>query len=90
MESSEDILLHIRGFVDHFFGCDYCREHFLEAFDGCKLDRCTLAPNDHEGAALWLWKMHNDVTLRVAKEDGREASLWPAVEELFFLSIWNF
>ncbi len=21
-----------------------------------RLDRCTLAPNDHEGAALWLWK----------------------------------
>ena len=29
--SLEDILLRIRGFVDHFFGCDYCREHFLEA-----------------------------------------------------------
>ena len=28
---SQDLLLHIRGFVDHFFGCDYCREHFLEA-----------------------------------------------------------
>jgi hypothetical protein len=27
----EELLLRVRGFVDNFFGCGYCREHFLEA-----------------------------------------------------------
>ena len=68
----------IRGFVENFFGCSYCRAHFLEAFDGCRLERCALGPMDQEGVAVWLWKMHNDVTLRVAKEDGREVPRpWP-------------
>lgn len=80
--AGEELLLRVRGFVENFFGCGYCREHFLEAFDGCKLERCSLAKDDLDGAALWLWKMHNDVTLRVAKEDGREIpSPWPSAED---------
>ncbi|OLP98205.1 Sulfhydryl oxidase 1 [Symbiodinium microadriaticum] len=80
--AGQELLTRIRGFVANFFGCQQCREHFLEAFDACKFDRCRLKADDTAGAALWLWKMHNDVTLRVAAENGRAMpTLWPAVED---------
>ncbi|CAE7353559.1 QSOX2 [Symbiodinium natans] len=80
--AGQELLTRIRGFVANFFGCQQCREHFLEAFDSCKFDRCHLKADDAAGAALWLWKMHNDVTLRVAAESGRPMpNLWPAVED---------
>ncbi|CAK9095531.1 unnamed protein product [Durusdinium trenchii] len=86
--AGQELLVRVRGFVDHFFGCSYCREHFLEAFDSCKLDRCVVEPEDISGAVLWLWKMHNDVTLRVAKEDGRKIpDPWPPSEDC--LECWN-
>ena len=30
----QDLLARMRGFVAFFFGCDYCRDHFLEAARG--------------------------------------------------------
>eukprot|EP00913_Durusdinium_trenchii_P029861 g27981.t1 len=57
----------------------------VRAFDSCKLDRCVVEPEDISGAVLWLWKMHNDVTLRVAKEDGRKIpDPWPPSEDAPF------
>ncbi|CAE7392001.1 QSOX1 [Symbiodinium pilosum] len=72
--AGQELLTRIRGFVSHFFGCQQCREHFLEAFDSCKFDHCHLRADDDAGAALWLWKMHNDVTLRVAAENNRNSA----------------
>ncbi|CAE7219791.1 QSOX1 [Symbiodinium sp. CCMP2592] len=54
--AGQELLTRIRGFVANFFGCQQCREHFLEAFDSCKFDRCRLKADDTAGAALWLWK----------------------------------
>lgn len=77
----EDALERIRGFVEHFFGCLDCRAHFLRSYDGCDLGRCHLPRGDSEAAALWLWRMHNDVTLRVAAENGaKQPSPWPSQE----------
>eukprot|EP00927_Polykrikos_kofoidii_P031619 TRINITY_DN27169_c0_g1_i1.p1 TRINITY_DN27169_c0_g1~~TRINITY_DN27169_c0_g1_i1.p1 ORF type:complete len:394 (-),score=74.51 TRINITY_DN27169_c0_g1_i1:86-1267(-) len=55
----------IRGFVEHFFGCSDCVSHFLAAFDGCFFGRCELEPQDGLGSALWLWRMHNNVSARL-------------------------
>ena len=30
----------IRNYVEHFFGCAHCRDHFLQLFDACDFGRC--------------------------------------------------
>lgn len=74
----EEALERIRSFVANFFGCLDCRAHFLRSFDGCDLGRCENPRGDGEAAALWLWKLHNDVTVRVAAENGAKLPApWP-------------
>lgn len=77
--SGEELLARVRGFVANFFGCTSCREHFLRAFDSCAFERCRLRADDQEGAARWLWQVHNDVTIRVAAESGSALPTeWPS------------
>lgn len=58
----------IRAFVDHFFQCSSCREHFLRMYDGCEYGRCA---DPFKGASkadrlvLWIWRAHNAVNARV-------------------------
>jgi hypothetical protein len=33
----------IRNYVEHFFGCAHCRDHFLALYDGCDFGRCDVA-----------------------------------------------
>mmetsp|Transcript_59593 Transcript_59593/g.192899 ORF Transcript_59593/g.192899 Transcript_59593/m.192899 type:complete len:254 (+) Transcript_59593:900-1661(+) len=74
-----EALPRIRGFVSHFFGCKECVQHWLHMYDSCQLGRCDLAPEDGRGAALWLWQVHNNVTLRVAAEQQRPIpEPWPS------------
>lgn len=74
----------IRNYVDHFFHCDECREHFIAAFDSCAHDRCTELKNtaklgakdetnhlqikEWEKLPLWLFQSHNAVNERLLKE----------------------
>ncbi|KAJ8608811.1 hypothetical protein CTAYLR_009354 [Chrysophaeum taylorii] len=61
----------VRAFVDHFFGCKWCREHFLDMYDACEYGRCDDAQRLYHGATeadrlvLWLWRAHNAVNARV-------------------------
>eukprot|EP00435_Cladocopium_sp_Y103_P023924 s884_g5.t2 len=60
-----------REAVDHFLFCDFCRDHFLRAYDGCEFGRCEVLSLEHDQAkrlVLWLWRMHNAVSLRVLRE----------------------
>lgn len=60
-----------REAVDHFLFCDFCRDHFLRAYDGCEFGRCAVLSSEHDQAkrlVLWLWRMHNAVSLRVLRE----------------------
>ncbi|KAL1518742.1 hypothetical protein AB1Y20_003027 [Prymnesium parvum] len=50
----------IRAYVDHFFGCEACRRHFVAMFDAKPPDVRTA-----DAAALWLWRAHNAVNLRL-------------------------
>eukprot|EP00933_Yihiella_yeosuensis_P052268 TRINITY_DN50293_c0_g1_i1.p1 TRINITY_DN50293_c0_g1~~TRINITY_DN50293_c0_g1_i1.p1 ORF type:complete len:574 (-),score=88.47 TRINITY_DN50293_c0_g1_i1:148-1869(-) len=76
--TAEEVQTRIRGFVANFFGCAYCRDHFLQTFDSCAHDRCKLKPDDRNGVAIWLWQVHNDVTLRVASEASKPTpEIWP-------------
>lgn len=64
----------IRNFVEHFFGCDECRVHFLHAYDTCALDRCTrLDGGQHNFEQwrqfpIWLFETHNAVSKRLFHE----------------------
>merc|ERR1712211_76638 len=62
----------------HFFGCEDCAQHFLAMFDGCSFGRCDLVPDDGLGIVLWIWRAHNAVTARVAREQKeKEPPPWP-------------
>ena len=50
----------INGYVENFFGCQECSEHFRAMV---KRDDI-LTQESTTAQALWLWKAHNEVNLR--------------------------
>ena len=66
----------IREYMAHFFGCVECRNHFIAQYDQCSFRRCDrltsetddASPDDWKQLPLWLWEVHNDVSVRVAHE----------------------
>ena len=64
----------IREYMNSFFGCRECREHFVNKYDDCSFRRCErLTANDKSASAddwkqlaLWMWEVHNDVSVRVS------------------------
>lgn len=66
----------IREYLAHFFGCIECRNHFIAQYDACSFRRCDrLTDNagmataeDWKQLALWLWEVHNDVSVQVGHE----------------------
>lgn len=80
--SPQETLARIHGFVSFFLGCEFCVQHFSETFDSCSFGRCALAPGDGAGTSLWLWQVHNAVSIRVAGERAVEVpQRWPPREE---------
>jgi len=77
LPAPQQALGRLRGFVSHFFGCQECASNFVQTFDSCGLGRCELDALDGEGAALWLWQVHNGVTKRVQTATGGAAAPWP-------------
>ncbi|OQR86679.1 sulfhydryl oxidase [Achlya hypogyna] len=66
----------VRSFVEHFFGCELCRMHFLEANPISKLETLLGDPATAKDAlVLWLYHMHNTVNVRVGHP------VWPAKAE---------
>mmetsp|Transcript_5618 Transcript_5618/g.7035 ORF Transcript_5618/g.7035 Transcript_5618/m.7035 type:complete len:705 (-) Transcript_5618:101-2215(-) len=64
----------LREFVAHFFACQVCQAHFLTMYDHCEFDRCNRLTDGQKGLTtwkqlpLWLWETHNDVNVRLLKE----------------------
>jgi hypothetical protein len=67
----------IRNYIDKFFTCKPCREHFLATYDDCNNNRrCERLtndknaenPSDWKELSLWLWEVHNDVSVRLVGE----------------------
>jgi Erv1 / Alr family len=66
----------IREYIAHFFGCNECRDHFISQYDQCSFRRCdrltddanASTPEDWKQVSLWLWEVHNDVSVRVANQ----------------------
>ena len=56
----------IRAWVSEFFACSECRNHFLRMYDSCAVGRCRARSS--ADTALWLWRAHNAVNIRLAAE----------------------
>ena len=64
----------IRNYLDKFFTCKPCREHFLETYDECENhqrcerlthDKTTKDPSEWKELAMYFWEFHNDVSVRL-------------------------
>jgi len=49
-----EVLLAVRGYIKHFFGCEECRQHFLRGTR--HMDDVVVSDRD---AVLFLWRAHN-------------------------------
>lgn len=79
--SVDETMAFTRSFVDAFFSCRPCKEQFLIDFDSCAYGRCDAA-EDWRGVSLWLWRVHNAVSLRVAAQQRAEVDRrWPMYQD---------
>lgn len=71
--ATDEVAKYVRDFVEHFFNCLSCRQHFVESFDSCEHRRCHLLtveaqnqtlPAEWRQLPLWLARAHNDVNLQ--------------------------
>ncbi|EWM21565.1 thioredoxin-like protein [Nannochloropsis gaditana] len=67
-----NVLLVIEGFVSNFFGCQECRDHFLNAFEET---RGRWADRGPKGAVWWVYDLHDKVNVRLGKRR------WPPVRK---------
>ncbi|KAL5268509.1 hypothetical protein ACHWQZ_G002401 [Mnemiopsis leidyi] len=61
---SVSVLRAIHGYVDSFFTCSYCRNHFLSMSEQMRL----LSITDDQTAILAFWEAHNQVNHRLSTE----------------------
>ncbi|KAG1697534.1 hypothetical protein DVH05_015977 [Phytophthora capsici] len=64
----------IRLYMKYFFGCEECRQHFMEANPETIVEE--LAASDANGphaVVMWAWKMHNSVNTRLHIDQ------WPSI-----------
>merc|ERR1711957_693982 len=80
----------LNNYIKHFFACDVCRENFNAEYGSCSFGRCNrLNWNDTKGGEkywkqlpLWLWEVHNDVNMRLMREEKERLGLpEPSLEE---------
>lgn len=80
----------IRDYIDSFFFCETCRERFLVNYDNCDNNRrCARLTEEEETATiadwkelpLWLWEVHNEVSVGIVSESELSAIavLWPNI-----------
>ncbi len=104
MVSTEDASKILRDYIEEFFGCNACRENFVRMYDDGQFDRLNrLSDNvsarteksmsEWKQLSLWLWEVHNDVNVRLLKEDQIDKGLkapteaeeqnvrWPSKED---------
>jgi len=68
---TETVARTLRDYIDNFFGCESCRQHFVVTFDHCGHDRCDRLKEewsereaDWIQLPLWLYETHNAVNVR--------------------------
>jgi hypothetical protein len=72
----------IRDYINHFFTCRPCRENFIKNYDSCennrRCDRLTdnadlASTADWKELPLWLWEVHNEVSVRIVNENAQNS-----------------
>ncbi|KAM9832347.1 sulfhydryl oxidase 1 [Neosynchiropus ocellatus] len=75
----QEVLGAFRSYIDKFFGCRPCAEHF----ENMAMESLARV-NSMSEAVLWLWERHNQVNNRVAGELSEDPSFpkiqWPSPE----------
>ena len=61
---SHEVLQHIHGYIDSFFSCRYCRDHYLAMAER----RHLTSIKDEDDAILSFWSAHNEVNERLSVE----------------------
>lgn len=83
----DDVAVTLRNYIEHFFGCEVCRENFLHGFDTCARDRCSRlhhsATTQQEWVQLplWLYEFHNGVNLRLMRERASKEGWTPTRDD---------
>lgn len=81
----------ISGFIRNFFGCKVCADHFFELLQ--TPDAVNLVTR--EDVTLWLWRVHNQVNARLAREEAKDGTgdpdfpkiQWPSREQCPLCSV---
>lgn len=81
--SVKEASMTIRNFVEHFFGCSECVDHFITMYDSCWNDWCETFSEDVSDSsslhwkdfAIWIWDVHNNVNVRLMKEDAERKDI---------------
>jgi len=55
----------IRTLVSDLFSCSECRTNFLNMFDTCEFNRCTIREKDYSLLQYWLFQAHNSATVSI-------------------------
>jgi len=72
----------VKIFVRAFLDCGPCKKNFIEDYNACEFNRCNVKDNDWRGLALWLWRAHNAISMRVAMRHHAEVDRrWPMYED---------
>ncbi|KAK7095394.1 hypothetical protein V1264_006806 [Littorina saxatilis] len=62
-----EVPMAIRGYMEHFFGCSECSQHFIQM--ASTLEKDIHRPAD---AVLWLWAAHNKANKRLHGDDSED------------------
>lgn len=78
--SPEETLGFVNLMVTNFFSCTECQEHFKGMYES----EARKQVQTGKDAAIWLWKAHNRVSLRVAREGNADVDRrWPPTSMCF-------
>jgi len=78
--SPEETLGFVNLMVTNFFSCTECQEHFKGMYES----EARKQVQTGKDAAIWLWKAHNRVSLRVAREGNAVVDRrWPPTSMCF-------
>jgi len=85
MYSTDYVGENLSEYIEHFFGCEVCRQNFMVEYETCAFGRCDRLSTkkskdvqDWNELPLWLHELHNSVNVRLMKEkaerEGRTVS----------------
>jgi hypothetical protein len=78
---ASEVMDFTRFVVDNFFQCEECHREFLTMFDNKEHDRPVVHVT-RDKVAMWLWRVHNAVTARLAKDKPNVDPVWPPTSRI--------